>query len=82
MNALTPKEVAITQMALSGLIEDLEAVSTNQNYPFTPEARQQQKDMLESARSSLAKIAKASGKLVKLDPYKEGDEDEFLTKQS
>ena len=82
MNALTPKEVTITQMALSGLIEDLEAVSKDQTLPFTPEARKDQIDMLKSARSAHIKIAAASGKMVKLDPYKEGHENEFLTKQS
>ncbi len=82
MSVLSPKEVAITQMALSGLIEDLEAVSTNPSYPFTPDARKDQKDMLTAARSAMKKLADTSGMEVKLDPYKEGDEDEFLTKQS
>lgn len=82
MNALNPNEVAITQMALSGLVEDLESVSKNQAYPFTPEARKMQKEMLANAKSALGKIAVASGKLIKLDPYTEGDENDFLTKQS
>lgn len=82
MNTLTPKEVTITQMALSGLIEDIEAVCNDPKYPFTPEARKDLKDMLQHARSALSKIAIASGALVKLDPYNEGDEQDFFTKQS
>ena len=81
-NKLTPDEVVIIQMSLSGLIEDLEAVSGNQNYPFTPYARKQHREMLASAKSALAKVAAVSGKLVQLDPYQEGDENEFLTKES
>lgn len=82
MTVLSPNEVAITQMALSGLIEDLTAVSTNPEYPFTPEARKDQKSMLDAAKSAHAKLAATSGLEVKLDPYMEGDEEEFLTKQS
>lgn len=82
MNALNPNEVAIIQMALGGMIEDLEEVSKNPSYPFTPEARKDQRDILSTAKSALAKIVLASGKAVRLDPYREGDENEFLTKQS
>jgi hypothetical protein len=82
MNALTPKEVIITQMALSSIIEDLEVVSKDPQLPFTPEARKDQRDMIQNAKSALDKIALASGELIKLDPYNEGDEREFLTKES
>jgi hypothetical protein len=81
-NILNSNEVTITQMALSALIGDMESVSKNQSYPFTPDARKQQKEMLAYAKSALEKLSKASGQLVRLDPYNEGDEDEFLTKQS
>ena len=40
------------------------------------------KDLFETASSALAKIQLASGYAVRLDEYKEGDEIEFLTKQS
>ncbi len=81
-NILTPEEVLITQMALSGLIEDLDKINSDTAIPFTPESRTYQKQMLDSARSAHTKIAVASGKLVQLDTYKEGDEKEFLTKES
>jgi hypothetical protein len=81
-NQLSPKEVKIIQMALTVLIEDLHATSQNQTIPFTPEARMITKEMLDTAKSALAKIALASGHLVQIDPYQTGDENEFLTKQS
>jgi hypothetical protein len=82
MNALTPDEVAVTQMALGGLIEDLEAAQKNPAYPFTPEARKDMVTILTNSKTALAKIALASGKMLKLDPYKAGDENDFITKQS
>jgi hypothetical protein len=81
-NLLTPQEVTVTQMALSGMIEDLEAVGKDPKLPFTPEARKHQKEILEAARSAHLKFAAASGMVIQLDPYKEGDEKEFLTKES
>lgn len=82
MNALTPDEVLIVQMALQQIIEDNEAVSTDSTLPFTPEARTMMRDMLKNAKSALVKIQKASGCAIQLDPYNEGDEKEFLTKES
>lgn len=82
MNTLNPKEISIIQMALQRLIEDNEKISKDYTLPFTAEARMILKDMLVTARSALTKIAKVSGHLVKMDEYKAGDEDDFLTKQS
>lgn len=39
-------------------------------------------EILASAKSAHAKIATASGQMIELDPYKEGDENEFMTKES
>ena len=77
MNALTPKEVKVIQMALETLMEDSKAAH---RAGFNPEAKLLLKDMLETAMSALSKIQKASGYAVRLDPYKEGDEKEFLAK--
>lgn len=82
MNALNSKEVSVVQMALSGVIEDLESAMKNQNFPFTPESRKDMKDILSHSKSALAKIAVASGKMLKLEPFKDGDELDFLTKPS
>lgn len=82
MNALTPKEVKVIQMALETFIEDNTAMRTDQTLPFNPEARVMMKEMFEIGSSALAKIRLASGFAVQLDPYNEGDENEFMTKQS
>lgn len=82
MNALTPKEVKVIHMALETFIEDNTAMRTNQTIPFNAEVRTMMKDMFETATAALKKIQLASGYAVKLDPYNEGDEKEFLTKKS
>lgn len=82
MNALNPNEVTVIQMALTSMIEDMEEVSKDTKLPFTPQARSEMRDMVNHAKSALGKIALASGKLIKLDPYQEGDEKEFFTKRS
>lgn len=79
---LTPKEVKVIHMALEVFIEDNTAMRTDQSIPFNPEAREMMKDMFETATSALKKIQETSGYAVMLDEYKEGDEREFLTKQS
>ncbi len=82
MNALTPKEVKVIHMALEIFIEDNTAMRTDQTLPFNVEARVMMKDLFNTATSALKKIQLASGYAVQLDPYNEGDEKEFLTKQS
>lgn len=82
MNVLNPKEVAVIQMALGVQIEDMEAAIKDQSLPFLPEVRKDMRDILLNSKLALAKIELASGHNLKLDPYKEGDELEFLTKQS
>lgn len=82
MNVLNPKEVAVIQMALGVQIEDLESAIKDQSLPFLPEVRKDMKDILLNSRSALTKVELVSGHNLKLDPYKEGDELEFLTKQS
>lgn len=79
---LTPNEVAVIQMALSGMIDDLKSVASDPTIPLTPQARKDSKDILNNAVSAHKKIASVSGNEIKLDPYKEGDEQEFFTKQS
>ena len=79
---LTPKEVLAIQMALSMMIEDVEESSKNPAMPWTPQTRQEMKDILLNAKSAAAKIAVTIGKECFIAPYVEGDEDEFITKQS
>jgi hypothetical protein len=82
MNVLTPNEIAITGMALAALIEDLEITSKDATLPFTPDARKDMSEMLSTAKSAQAKFELATGHEVRLDPFVEGDEKEFLTKES
>lgn len=79
---ITPKEVKATIIALTGMVEDLEAGIKNQNFNFNPAARKDMKDLLETSKSALEKFRNTSGFTATLEPYKDGDENEFLTKQS
>lgn len=79
---LTKHEVVVIQMALSAMIQDIDSVGKDQSIPFDPKSRREMQDILSNAKSALAKVSHTSGGLIQLDPYKEGDENKFLTKQS
>jgi len=79
---LTPKEILMIQSALQIQIEDVESVSKNPALPFDPQAREDMRNILTTAKSALEKIGKMSGGIVGLAPYNEGDENEFFTKES
>ncbi len=79
---ITSKEVKATIIALTGIVEDLELTIKNPSMPFTPDARKDMKDLLELSKSALEKFRNTSGFTAVLEPYQEGDENEFLTKQS
>jgi hypothetical protein len=79
---ITPKEIKATIIALTGIIEDLESSLKNTDFNFNPAARKDMKDLLATSKSALEKFRNTSGFTATLEPYKEGDENEFLTKQS
>lgn len=80
---LHKEEVAIIMMALDGVIEDITESSKDVTMPFTPEARVLMRDMLNHAKSARAKVnAVSGGNFVALAPFKEGDAEEFFTKES
>lgn len=79
---LNPHEVMAIGLGLSRLIEEMEDIKKNAAIPWTPEARQIQKEILSNARSAASKIEKITGFECKLDAYLDGDETEFLTKES
>ena len=79
---LSPKEVLTIQMALAMMIEDVEASSKDVTYPFTPQTRKEMADMLLNAKAAKAKIDLAVGNECIIQPYQEGDEKEFITKES
>lgn len=73
---LTPDEIAVMQMALQCLIEDTEDGMKDKR--FSNEAYLSLREILGNAKSALGKIQVMSGQAFKMDPYKPGDEDEFL----
>ena len=75
-------EVAAIAMGLALVIENMEEIKKNPAIPWTPEARKMQKEIIQSAKSAPAKIEMVSGFECRLDSYRDGDENEFLTKQS
>lgn len=78
MNKLDPNEIRIIQMALHTTIEDLEA-GMKSKVVFNKKATDAMTDMLLCAKSAHAKISSVSGCDIRLDPYVQGDEKEFLT---
>lgn len=79
-----PNEVAAIGLGLARVIEDINAMKEGEweNTPWTPEARQIQKDILAACQSAANKIERFTGYKCDLPPYVEGDENEFLTKES
>lgn len=79
-----PDECAVMGMALAGFLEDQLKTQTGDLalMPWTPEARKAQKEMIAAARSAAAKLEKFAGVKCHLPEYKDGDQDEFLTKPS
>jgi hypothetical protein len=74
-----PNEVNAIAMGLARIMEDIKA---NELQPWTPEMRKITKEILTAARSAAHKLEKFTGVKCELPPYNEGDENEFLTKQS
>lgn len=79
-----PNEVMAIGLGLARVIDDINAMKQgdNVNIPWTPESRKIQSDILAACQSAANKIEKFAGYKCDLPPYIDGDEDEFLTKQS
>ena len=79
-----PAEVTAISMGLARVIEDINAIKKGEyvNTPWTPEARKIQAEILAACQSAANKIEKFAGVKCELPPYENGDENEFLTKQS
>ncbi len=71
-------------MGLARVMEDINAMKHKgyENTPWTPEARKIQADIMKACQSAATKLEKFAGYKCELPPYIDGDEDEFLTKQS
>lgn len=79
---LTYKEIVAINMGLQVLIEDMQAAAKDSSLNFNPGARADMKDILANAVSAKAKLTVSSGHEIVMEPYKEGDEKDFLTKES
>jgi hypothetical protein len=78
-NHLKPEEVLVIQMALSAMIEDMEtAIQSRALKAFNDGAQKQLREILASAKTVHEKIGKVSGALIRLDPYRPGDEKELM----
>lgn len=79
---LKPDEGKFLSMGVVRMLEDLQITSKNQKINWTPDTRKQIKEMLDAGNSLKAKLLKLGFDMRDLPPYLEGDENEFLTKQS
>lgn len=77
-------EIKIIILGLQTTLEDLEEASKNQNFNFTPDARKDMREMITAGYSAKKKLEEVvhKGIAFKLDKYQEGDEKDFITKQS
>lgn len=79
---LNPHEVMAIGLGLSRILDDFESIKNDATIPWTPESRKIQKEIFAAATSAAKKIEAITGFECKLDAYVEGDENEFLTKES
>lgn len=79
---LKPNEVKFISMAVLSMLEQLQDSAKNQLLNWNPETRKDLKDMIEIGSNLKIKLKKLGFDMRELPPYLDGDEDEFLTKQS
>lgn len=75
-------EAKFLAMAVLSQIELLEDNSKNQLINWTPESRRDLKEMITAGKSLRVKMKSIGIDMIDLPEYFDGDEDEFLTKQS
>lgn len=79
---LKPDEAKFLSMAVVSVLEQLQETSKNQLINWNPETRKDLKDMVAAGTSLKIKLGKLGFDMGELPPYLDGDENEFLTKQS
>jgi len=79
---LKPNEGKFLSMAVVAKIEELEDTSKNQSINWNPETRKLLKEMLEAGKAVRIKLAKLGFNVSDLPPFIDGDENDFLTKES
>lgn len=79
---LKPDEGKFLSMAVVAMIEDLTETSQNQKLNWNPESRKDFKDMLSAGNTLRIKLAKLGFDMRELPPYIDGEETDYLTKES
>lgn len=79
---LKPEEARFLSLAVVDMIEQLQNMSQNPTINWNPEARKDLKNMMAAGNSLRTKLKKLGFDMRELPPYTEGDEKEFLTKES
>lgn len=79
---LTHGEYKAIQLGLARILEDFREVKKNISIPWTPESRRDMEDIISSANGAASKIYKVTGIEAVLPDLYDGEEDEYLTKES
>jgi hypothetical protein len=79
---LKPDEAKFLSMAVVALIEELNSTSKNVNLNWNPETRKDLKDMIAAGSSLKVKLNKLGFDMRELPPYIDGEEKDYLTKES
>lgn len=79
---LKPDEAKFLSMAVLNMLEDIINSSKNPQHNWTPSVRKDLKDMISAGTALRIKMEKLGFDMRDLLPYNDGDEKDFLTKQS
>lgn len=79
---LKPEEQKFISMAVINLLEQLHSTSKDQLLNWNPATRKDLKDMLAAGSSLRIKLKHLGFDMRDMPTYNEGDENEFLTKES
>jgi hypothetical protein len=79
---LKPDEGRFLAMSVVATIEQLRETASNEKMNWNSETRKDLKDMLEAGNSLRIKLTKLGFDMRDIPEYLDGDENEFLTKQS
>lgn len=79
---LKPDEIKFLCLTVVGRLETLEKAAVNPRYNLNPEGRKIVKEMLMAGRALRSKLEKLGFDMSDMPPFEDGDEDEFLTKES
>jgi len=79
---LKPEEVTFLSTAVLSMLADVKESSQNQRVNWTPEARGYFKEMIAAGNGLIIKFKAIGIDMDGLKDYNDGDENEFLTKES